>query len=107
MADRQADDGVRRRRLLQLEGRHALRHCQLLGPLIASFLNTYHYNHWRPETGIRNGDLDGDGRTVKDAAFTHARLGGIHWRYDQVAGNALGRAVGTEVVKTRLRPVHP
>jgi hypothetical protein len=34
-------------------------------------------------------------------------LGGIHWRYDQVAGNALGRAVAREVVKNRLRAVHP
>ena len=34
-------------------------------------------------------------------------LGGIHWRYDQVAGSALGRAVATEVVKDRLRAVRP
>ena len=33
--------------------------------------------------------------------------GGIHWRFDQVAGNALGRAVATEVAKNNLRPVHP
>ena len=33
--------------------------------------------------------------------------GGIHWRFDQVAGNALGRAVATEVTKNNLRPVHP
>jgi hypothetical protein len=33
--------------------------------------------------------------------------GGIHWRYDQDAGNVLGRAVATEVVKNNLRPVHP
>jgi len=33
--------------------------------------------------------------------------GGIHWRYDQVAGDVLGRAVATEVVKNNLRPVHP
>jgi hypothetical protein len=33
--------------------------------------------------------------------------GGIHWRYDQVGGNVLGRAVATEVVKNTLRPVHP
>ena len=32
--------------------------------------------------------------------------GGIHWRYDQDAGNVLGRAVATEVVKNNLRPVH-
>ena len=145
--------------------------------LVASFMNKYHYNQWRPETGIRHGDVDGNGKTEADALFTtfiptpcfptypsnHAsgtngglevmrRLfgaaghdmtisntvpalgslppavitkhytqlqeigddvddarvyGGIHWRYDQVAGNVLGRAVGTEVVKTRLRPVHP
>src|SRR6185436_7926586 len=33
--------------------------------------------------------------------------GGIHWRSDQVAGNALGRAIATEVVQNNLRPVHP
>jgi hypothetical protein len=34
-------------------------------------------------------------------------FGGIHWRSDQDAGNVLGRAIATEVVKTHLRPVHP
>jgi hypothetical protein len=33
--------------------------------------------------------------------------GGIHWRFDQDGGNVLGRAVGTEVAKNHLRPVHP
>jgi hypothetical protein len=145
--------------------------------LVASFGNKYHYNHWRPETGIRNGATDGNDKTEGDPLFTtfiptpcfpsypsnHAsgtnggleamrRLfgaaghditiantvpalgplpatvitryytqlkeigddvddarvyGGIHWRYDQVAGNVLGRAIGTEVVKNNLRPVHP
>jgi hypothetical protein len=145
--------------------------------LVASFMNKYHYNHWRPETGIRNGAADGNNKTDGDAAFAtfiptpcfpsypsnHAsgtssgleamrRLfgaaghditirndvpalgslpatvitksytqlkeigddvddarvyGGIHWRYDQVAGNDLGRAIATEVVKNNLRPVHP
>jgi hypothetical protein len=145
--------------------------------LVASFLNKYHYKLWRPETGIRNGAADGNGKTDGDPAFAtfiptpcfpsypsnHAsgtnggleamrRLfgaaghhititnnvpalgslpatvitksytqlkeigddvddarvyGGIHWRYDQDAGNVLGRAIGTEVVKNNLRPVHP
>lgn len=145
--------------------------------LVASFLNKYHYNLWRPETGIRNGETDGNGKTEGDSGFAtfiptpcfpsypsnHAsgtgggleamrRLfgaaghaititnnvpalrslpatvitkhysqlkeisndvddarvyGGIHWRYDQDAGNALGRAIATEVVKNNLRPVHP
>jgi hypothetical protein len=33
--------------------------------------------------------------------------GGIHFRFDQDAGNALGRAVATYVVKNNLLPVHP
>lgn len=32
--------------------------------------------------------------------------GGIHFRYDQDAGDDLGRAIATEVVKNNLRPVH-
>jgi PAP2 superfamily len=145
--------------------------------LIASFTNKYHYNLWRPETGIRNGAADGHGKTDGDPGFTtliatpcfpsypsnHAtgtnggleamrRLfgaaghdmtltnsvpalgalpatvitkhytqldaiaadvddarvyGGIHWRFDQDAGNVLGRAVATEVVKNNLRPARP
>ena len=38
--------------------------------LIASFYNKYHYNLWRPETGIRNGLTDGNGKTEGDADFT-------------------------------------
>ena len=145
--------------------------------LVASFYNKYHHNLWRPETGIRNGASDGNGKTDGDAGFAtfiptpcfpsypsnHAsgtdgglevmrRLfgaaghdvtitnnvpalgslpaatitrhysqlkaiaddvddarvyGGIHWRFDQVGGNVLGRAIATEVVKNNLRPVHP
>ena len=145
--------------------------------LIASFYNKYHYNLWRPETGIRNGESDDNRKTEGDASFStfiatpcfpsypsnHAsgtngglevmrRLfgaaghditisnsvaalgslpatvitkhytkfkdiaddvddarvyGGIHWRFDQVAGNELGRAVATEVAKNYLRPIHP
>jgi hypothetical protein len=145
--------------------------------LIASFYNKYYYTLWRPETGIRNGDSDGNRKTDGDPAFTtliptpcfpsypsnhgsgtgggiemmvrlfgaaghditisntvpalgalpatvitlhytqlnaiandvaDARVfGGIHWRFDQVAGSQLGRAVATEIWKRFLRPVHP
>jgi len=145
--------------------------------LVASFYNKYHYNLWRPETGIRNGSADDNHKTDGDPGFAtfiptpcfpsypsnHAsgtngglevmrRLfgsaghdititnnvpalgslpattitvrysqlkaladdvddarvyGGIHWRFDQTAGNVLGRAVATAVVKNNLRPVHP
>jgi hypothetical protein len=43
------------------------------------------------------------GNDVDDARV----FGGIHWRYDQDAGDVLGRAIATEVVKNNLRPVHP
>lgn len=145
--------------------------------LIASFYNKYHYNLWRPETGIRAGASDANAKTEGDLGFLtfiatpcfpsypsnhasgtngglevmrrlfgaaghdititvsvpalgslpatvitkhYAQLkgiaddvddarvyGGIHWRFDQVAGNVLGRAVATEVAKNNLRPVHP
>lgn len=32
--------------------------------------------------------------------------GGIHFRFDQVAGESLGRAIGATVYKNNLRPVH-
>jgi hypothetical protein len=32
--------------------------------------------------------------------------GGIHFRTDQVAGERLGRAIGTAIYKNNLRPVH-
>ena len=34
--------------------------------LVASFLNKYHYNFWRPETAIHAGDMDSNPNTVGD-----------------------------------------
>lgn len=34
--------------------------------LVASFLNKYHYNFWRPETAIHEADTDGNPDTVAD-----------------------------------------
>lgn len=34
--------------------------------LVASFLNKYHYNFWRPETAIHAGDADGNPETAGD-----------------------------------------
>ena len=155
----------------------ALIHMAASDSLVASFMNKYHYDRWRPETAIRDGAADGNDKTDGDLGFTtfiptpcfpsypsnHAsgtsgglevmrRLfgaaghdititnnvpalgflpatvitesytqlkeiaddvddarvyGGIHFRYDQDAGDVLGRAIATEVVKNNLRPVHP
>jgi PAP2 superfamily len=38
--------------------------------LVASFLNKYHYNFWRPETAIHAGDADGNRHTVGDPNWT-------------------------------------
>ena len=38
--------------------------------LIAVADAKYHYNFWRPITAIRNGDLDGNDATERDASWT-------------------------------------
>ena len=37
--------------------------------LVASFLNKYHYNFWRPETAIHAGDTDGNSKTGPDPNY--------------------------------------
>ena len=37
--------------------------------LVASFLNKYHYNFWRPETAIHAGDTDGNPKTDPDPNY--------------------------------------
>jgi len=37
--------------------------------LVASFLNKYHYNFWRPETAIHAGDTDGNPKTEADPNY--------------------------------------
>ena len=37
--------------------------------LVASFLNKYHYNFWRPETAIHAGDTDGNRETHADPNY--------------------------------------
>ena len=38
--------------------------------MIAIFDGKYHYNFWRPITAIRNGDIDGNDATERDASWT-------------------------------------
>lgn len=38
--------------------------------MIAVFDAKYHYNFWRPITAIRNGDIDGNDKTERDASWT-------------------------------------
>jgi hypothetical protein len=134
--------------------------------LVVSFWTKYHYKLWRPETAIREGDLDGNRKTDADLTFvpyiltpcfpsypsnhgsgsnsaaeilrrvygagghditmsntavpgltfhytkfkqitddiSDARVfGGIHFRFDQVAGADLGRDIATFIYKHNLR----
>ena len=38
--------------------------------MIAVFDAKYHYNFWRPSTAIRNGDIDGNDATEREATWT-------------------------------------
>jgi hypothetical protein len=44
----------------------ALMNMAINDSIVASFLNKYHYNFWRPETAIHAGDTDGNPDTVAD-----------------------------------------
>ena len=48
----------------------------------------------------------GSFRQITDDVSDARVYGGIHFRFDQVAGASLGRAVGTAVYKNNLRAVH-
>lgn len=47
----------------------ALMNMAMNDSLVASFLIKYHYNFWRPETAIHEGDKDGNPKTDPDPGF--------------------------------------
>ena len=62
--------------------------------MIAVFDSKYHYNFWRPSTAIRNGDIDDNDATVRDASWTPLVDAPMHPEY--ASGHAiLAGAVGT------------
>jgi hypothetical protein len=54
----------------------------------------YHYNFWRPVTAIRNGDMDGNRDTERDAGWTPLNATPMHPEYPSAAGILAGTAVG-------------
>jgi hypothetical protein len=54
----------------------------------------YHYNFWRPITAIRNGDMDGNDATERDAGWTPLNATPMHPEYPSAAGILAGAAVG-------------
>ena len=62
--------------------------------LLAVFEAKYHYNFWRPVTAIRNGDLDGNDATERDASWTPFIETPMHPEYP-CAHCVVAAAVGT------------
>ena len=66
------------RSVAELPGRDITRNARFLmamteamdDAIIAVFDAKYHYNFWRPITAIRNGDIDGNVATERDASWT-------------------------------------
>jgi PAP2 superfamily len=65
--------------------------------LVASFLNKYHYNLWRPETAIRAGDTDGNPKTSPDSSYTPFIVTPCFPSYPSNHGSASGG--GAEVLR--------
>ena len=61
--------------------------------MIAVFEAKYHYNFWRPTTAIRNGDIDGNDATERDASWTPLIDVPMHPEYPS-AHSILAGAVG-------------
>jgi hypothetical protein len=61
--------------------------------MISIFEAKYHYNFWRPATAIRNGDIDGNDATERDAGWTPLIDAPMHPEYPS-AHSILAAAVG-------------
>jgi hypothetical protein len=90
------------RSVAEAGGRDATRNARLYAAvsqamddaLIAVFDAKYHYNFWRPVTAIRNGDLDGNDATERDASWTPFIETPMHPEYPCAHCTVAG-AVGT------------
>jgi hypothetical protein len=94
-------------------GRDVTRNARLLAvvgeamddALIAVFDAKYHYNLWRPVTAIRNGDLDGNAATERDASWVpfidtpmHPEYPCAHCIVAATVGAVLKAEIGAEPV---------
>jgi hypothetical protein len=72
--------------------------------LVASFATKYHYNFWRPETAIRAGETDGNGRTDPETSFAPFILTPCFPGYP--SNHASGSYGGAEVLTRIYGPGH-
>ena len=80
----------------------ALLNAAMFDAYLAVFDAKYHYQFWRPITAIRNGDLDGNDATVRDAAWRplidtppHPEYPCAHCAADGAAGVILRSVFGS------------
>jgi vanadium-dependent haloperoxidase-like protein len=76
---------------------------------IAVFDSKYAYNFWRPVTAIRNGDIDGNDATERDARWEpyiptpmHPEYPCAHCTFQSAAASALRAIFGDEIPEARL-----
>jgi hypothetical protein len=72
--------------------------------LIAVFDAKYHYHFWRPITAVRNGDIDGNPATERDAAWTPFHDSPMHPEYPSghaILAGAVGAVLEAELAGTR------
>jgi hypothetical protein len=70
--------------------------------MIAVFEAKYHYNFWRPSTAIRNGDIDGNEATEREASWTPFIDEPMHPEYPSahsILASAVGAVLQAEVGK--------
>ncbi|GIL04320.1 MAG: hypothetical protein BroJett031_08400 [Betaproteobacteria bacterium] len=68
--------------------------------LIAVFDAKYHYNFWRPVTAIRNGDIDGNDATARDASWAPLIDNPMHPEYP--SGHSILAAAVAEVLRAEI-----
>ena len=96
------------RSVADMPGRDPVRNARLFAAvaqamddaMIAVFDAKYHYNFWRPSTAIRNGDIDGNDATEREASWTPFIDTPMHPEYPS-AHSILASAVGA-VLKAEL-----
>ena len=72
--------------------------------MIGVFDAKYHYNFWRPDTAIRNGDRDGNDRTERDAAWVPFIDNPLHPEYPSahsILASAVAAVLQAEIGEDR------
>ncbi len=73
--------------------------------MIAVFDAKYHYNFWRPITAIRNGDIDGNDATERDASWTPFINTPMHPEYPCahcIVSGTVGTVLQSEIGNARM-----